>query len=240
MLTRIFSPPPSVPRQFAVSSFSVSVPISRRGLAAAEPDASPTPVPADAAGPLLADLLKQHAAGLKEQWAVWSLGQHLPEWLLLATQPAEGGGGLFGGQRTPGLWRAFIPVIFLIPTDNTPCEQRVSVYRHQVSQNQDESTVEAQWKFICRLQKQRAALQCLRSASKYNGRKAKERAEAGHKLSGHARSKLQLLELWRDQLALALTYTMKEVRALQVAKLVRAVRKGRREVPDADQALEVP
>ena len=32
---------------------------------------------------------------------------------------------------------------------------------------------------------------------------------------------------------------MKEVRALQVAKLVRAVRKGRREVHDADQALEV-
>jgi len=33
-------------------------------VAAAEPDASPPPAPADAAAPLLADLIKQHAAGL--------------------------------------------------------------------------------------------------------------------------------------------------------------------------------
>jgi hypothetical protein len=208
-------------------------------LAAALSGSSPAPMPTDAAAPHVAKLLKEHAAGLKEQWLVWSLGKHLPEWLLLATRP-EGSTGLFGGQLTPGLWTAFIPMLFLVPTDNTPCEQRVSVYRHQVSQNQDESTVEAQWKFMCRLQKQREALLGLRSlASKYNGRKAAEAAAAGRKLSGHARSKLQLLELWRGALQLALTYTMREVRALQVAKLVRAVRQGRRDVHDAAQALEV-
>ena len=143
---------------------------------------------------------------LKEQWAVWSLGAHLAEWLMLATR-TEGSTGLFGGEHTPGLWNAFIPMVFLVPTDNTPCEQRVSVYRHQVSQNQLESTVEAQWKYMCRLMKQREALLRLRSASKYNGRKAREQAAAGRKLSGHARSKLQLLELWRGQLGQALTYT---------------------------------
>ena len=68
---------------------------------------------------------------------------------------------------------AFIPMIFLIPTDNTSSEQRVSVYRHQVSQNQSKWTVEAQWKFMCWLQKQRGALLGLRSlGSKYNGFKA--------------------------------------------------------------------
>ena len=145
-------------------------------LAAAMSDFSPAPMPADPAAKHLAELLAEHATGLKEQWAVWSLGDHLEEWLLLATQP-EGSTGLFGGQLTPGLWRAFIPMVFLVPTDNTPCEQRVSVYRHQVSQNQDESTVETQWKFMCRLQKQREALLGLRSlASKFNGHKAREHA----------------------------------------------------------------
>ena len=111
-------------------------------------------------------------------------------------------------------------MIFLIPTDNTSSEQRVSVYRHQVSQNQSKWTVEAQWKFKCRLQKQREALLGLRSlGSKYNGFKAIAAAAAGRKLSGHARSKLQLLELWRGALVDALTYTAKEARALEVAKL---------------------
>ena len=99
-------------------------------------------------------------------------------------------------------------MIFLIPTDNTSSEQRVSVYRHQVSQNQSKWTVEAQWKFKCRLQKQREALLGLRSlGSKYNGFKAIAAAAAGRKLSGHARSTLQLLELWRGALVDALTYT---------------------------------
>jgi len=209
------------------------------GAALAAASTSPAPMPATAAAPHLAKLLTEHAAALKEQWRVWSLGAHMDEWLLLATRP-ECMPGLFGGQLTPGLWKAFIPMVFLIPTDNTPCEQRVSVYRHQVSQNQSEWTVEAQWKFMCRLQKQREALLGLRSLdSKYNGLKAIAAAAAGRKLSGHARSKLQLLELWRGALQLALSYTMKEVRALQVAKLVRAVREARRAVHDAAQAAEV-
>ena len=63
-------------------------------------------------------------------------------------------------------------------------------------------------KFKCRLQKQREALLGLRSlGSKYNGFKAIAAAAAGRKLSGHARSTLQLLELWRGALVDALTYT---------------------------------
>ena len=197
-------------------------------------------MPADAAAPHVAKLLTEHAAALKQQWGVWSLGAHLEEWLLLATLPVQGMPGLFGGRRTPGLWKAFIPMIFLIPTDNTPSEQRVSVYRHQVSQNQSEWTVEAQWKYVCRLQPQREALLGLRSlGSKYNGRKAIAKAAAGRKLSGHARSKLQLLELWRGAYAMALTYTAKEARALEVAKLVRAVRHARLTLHDTAQAAEV-
>ena len=38
---------------------------------------SPAPMPADAAAPHVAKLLTEHAAALKEQWGVWSLGAHL-------------------------------------------------------------------------------------------------------------------------------------------------------------------
>ena len=68
------------------------------------------------------------------------------------------------------LWKAFISMIFIIATHNTPCEQRVSVYRHEVSQGQSETTVATQWKHTCRQQEERSRLAALRSNdSKYNG-----------------------------------------------------------------------
>ena len=137
-----------------------------------------SPMPDDEVGPLLTALLSEHAQDIKEQWQVWGLGAHLAEWKLLATappnaKPPAGSGSIFSRELVPGLWNAFISMIFIIPTDNTPCEQRVSVYRHEVSQNQNEWTVEAQWKYACGMQPERERLVLLRSTdSRYLDAKA--------------------------------------------------------------------
>ena len=184
-----------------------------------------------------------HAAGLKEQWHVWVAGQHLAEWVALGTAPERApmnGGSIFRADVLPGLWKMFIPMIFLVPTDNTPCEQRVSVYRHEVSQNQHESTVEDQWKYTCRLQPERERLKAIRSEEeRYLDAKARERAAARKTLGRHTQSKRQLAELWRAQLPLALSYTSKEARLHRVGHLVRAVREQRNRAHTAAQEREV-
>lgn len=73
----------------------------------------------------------------------------------------------------------------------------------------------------------RLALAWLKVQRVQGDSKAIAAAAAGRKLSGHARSTLQLLELWRGALVDALTYTAKEARALEVAKLVQAVHHAR-------------
>ena len=202
-------------------------------------------MPDDDVGPHLTALLSEHAEDLKEQWRIWSLGDHLDDWLLLATaphhaKPPVGPGTIFRRSNVPGLWTVFISMIFIVPTDNTPCEQRVSVYRHEVSQNQSEWTVEAQWMYACRMQPERERLVRLRSTtSRYLDAKARERAAAGKQLSGHARSKLQLSELWRWALQTAYGYTAAEAQLHKVARLVREIRQRRRDAHDTAQAREV-
>ena len=200
-----------------------------------------SPMPDDAVGPHLTALLSEHADGLKEQWRVWGLGDHLSEWLLLATAPRGATPStIFRRSNVPGLWTAFISMIFIVPTDNTPCEQRVSVYRHEVSQNQSEWTVEAQWMYACRMQPERDRLVWLRSTtSRYLDAKARERAAAGKQLSGHACSKLQLAELWRWALQTAHGYSAAEAQLHKVASLVREIRQRRRDAHDTAQASEV-
>ena len=120
-------------------------------------------------------------------------------------------------------------MIFLIPTDNTSSEQRVSVYRHQVSQNQSKWTVEAQWKFMCWLQKQRGGaprlalawlkVQRVQGDSGRSGRPqgqwpCPEQAAAPRAVARRARRRAHV-------------HRHKEARALEVAKLVQAVHHAR-------------
>ena len=204
-----------------------------------------SPMPDDEVGPHLTALLSEHAEDVREQWRVWGLGEHLAEWLLLATappraKPPTGPGSIFRPDDVPGLWKAFISMIFIIPTDNTPCEQRVSVYRHEVSQNQNEWTVEAQWIYACRMQPERERLVWLRStSSRYLDTKARERAAAGKQLRLHARSKLQLTELWRWALQRAHGYGTAEALLHKVASLVRQIGQRRRDAHSTAQASEV-
>jgi len=196
-------------------------------------------MPHDEVGPHLTALLSEHADDIRQQWRVWGLGEHLNEWLLLATTPPNPR-SIFRRGNVPGLWKAFISMIFIVPTDNTPCEQRVSVYRHEVSQNQSEWTVEMQWMYACRMQPERERLVWLRStASRYLDAKARECAAAGVALSGHARSKLQLLELWRWALQTAHGYSAAEAQLHKVASLVREIRQRRIEAHNTAQASEV-
>ena len=190
----------------------------------------PSPMPNDDVGPRLSALLAEHAEDIKKQWQIWSLGDHIKEWLLLATAPRcpPLTPPTFLPGLVPGLWGVFIPMIFIVPTDNTPCEQRVSVYRHEVSQNQSEWTVETQWMYTCRMQPERERLKGVRSAvSRYLDAKALANALAGNALSRHASSKAQLAELWRWQLERALGYTSLEAQLLGLAKLVQAVKQRR-------------
>ena len=193
----------------------------------------------------LEDLLDE--GGLVGHWRLWKLGQHLPEWLLLATAPFRdvvSGGPTLSEELTPGLWKTYISMLFVVLTDNTPCEQKVSCYRNVTHFNQDETTAQARWKHLLRVGAERERLKAatLRS-SKGGGLRmaAKTAAAAAKPLGHHAASKEQLRSLFGAELTLGGAYNAKaaakELGAL--SKLAPAMRAARSAVHDAHAEKEV-
>ena len=154
-----------------------------------------------------------------EIWDLWKLGEHMPEWLLLSDAPLSFNAPVFSEASTPGLFNVFIDMVFIILTDNTPCESHVNTYRNVAHPNQDECTVQARWKHLVRLGAERARLKAasMRSDGSRQGASrpaALAAAAAGKPLRHHARSKRQVQELWRAELQTAGTYSKKQLQSL--------------------------
>ena len=69
-------------------------------------------------------IMLRHGDGtLRKEWELWGLGEHLQEWLTLATAPAGDTrtSAVLSVERTPGLYSIFIDVLFIGLSDNTRC-----------------------------------------------------------------------------------------------------------------------
>ena len=52
------------------------------------------------------------------------------------TEPRSIDDPLLNPVDTPTLWQGYVNMLFIRTSDNTPCEQRVSDYRHTTHPNQ--------------------------------------------------------------------------------------------------------
>ena len=159
----------------------------------AVPDPTPSPPPPNEVAVELDALLD--AEDLADCWKLWKLGEHMPEWLLLATAPFRdtfSGGPTLSEELTPGLWKVYISMLFVVLTDNTPCEQKVSCYRNITHFNQDETTAQARWKHLVRIGAERERLKAAAMRSNRGGAlrgAAKAAAGLSKPLGHHAGSK---------------------------------------------------
>ena len=74
----------------------------------------------------------RHADGsLQKEWDLWKLGDHMGEWLTLATAPAgdTATSPVLSVARTPALYNIFIDMLFVGLSDNTRLESYVSLYK---------------------------------------------------------------------------------------------------------------
>ena len=67
--------------------------------------------------------LRDADGSLKKEWDLWKLGDHMGEWMTLATAPAgdTATSAVQSVERTPGLYNIFIDMLFIGLSDNTRC-----------------------------------------------------------------------------------------------------------------------
>jgi hypothetical protein len=148
---------------------------------------------------------------LEREWKLWKLGDHMAEWLVLATAPATDTkvNPVLSTARTPGLHNVYIDMLFIGLSDNTRLEQYVSLYKTHNHSNMNATTLESMFLYHAELAVERLQLRApeLRSLTHGAGRaSAQANGQKGKLLGTHAASKKQQLELCRLALARATLY----------------------------------
>lgn len=195
------------------------------------------PPPIDAVQTHIFRLIRQrHEEGeLAKEWALWRHGEHLGEWLTLATggEADTTENPVLGPELTPGLYNIYIDMLFVGLSDNTRLESYVSLYKTFCHCNMDGTTVEEKFLYHANLEGERLQLRQPEMRSTGGGARragARAKAECGKLLPHHARSKKQLQELCRLALVRAEGYQKQKQRffargenclkrAFQVAKV---------------------
>ena len=143
--------------------------------------------------------LRHEDGSLRKEWELWGLGEHLDEWLTLATAPAGDtrASAVLSVERTPQLYNTFIDMLFIGLSDNTRLESYVSLYKTFCHVNMTAATVELMFLYHAGLEAERLQLKQPEMRST-NGRAvtAKSKARADKPLR-HASSKKQQQEVCR-------------------------------------------
>ena len=175
-------------------------------------DAQPlqAPAPVDAVQRQLFKLIRRrHSEGsLAKEWKLWSLGDHLAEWIVLATasEADTTDSPVLSPELTPGLYEVYIDMLFVGMSDNTRLESYVSLYKTFAHVNSTGTSMEEMFMYHAELEADRMLLRQPGMRSTTGGAlkpKAQERAANGKLLPHHAASKKQLQELCRMALARA-------------------------------------
>jgi hypothetical protein len=100
---------------------------------------------------------RQEDGSLQEEWELWKLGEHLQEWLILATAPAGDtkASAVLSVERTPGLYNIYIDMLFIGLSDNTRLESYVSLYKTFCHVNMKATTVEQMFLYHAGLEAER-------------------------------------------------------------------------------------
>ena len=129
------------------------------------------------------------------------MGEHLQEWLILATAPAGDtkASAVLSVERTPGLYNIYIDMLFIGLSDNTRLESYVSLYKTFCHVNMKATTVEQMFLYHAGLEAERLQLRTPEMRSTNGGaRRPAALARADKPVHGHhAGSKKQQKELCR-------------------------------------------